>query len=48
MGRKMKAHRFIYRYPDEIDRCPTEEPTLDELQEGHSSRCWLASVLHEG
>lgn len=35
--------RFVPRCPVAIDRCSTEEPTLDELAEGHSSRCWLAS-----
>ena len=35
--------RFVPHCPVAIDRCSTEEPTLDELREGHSSRCWLAS-----
>lgn len=35
--------RFVPRCPVAIERCSTEEPSLDELQEGHSSRCWLAS-----
>lgn len=35
--------RFVPRCPVAIDRCSTEEPSLDELREGHSSRCWLAS-----
>ena len=34
--------RFTPRCPIAIDRCSGEEPILEELREGHSSRCWRA------
>jgi len=37
--------RFDPRHPVAIERCSTDEPELEDLSEGHASRCWLAPVL---
>lgn len=37
--------RFAPRCPVVIDRCSAEEPPIEAIGEGHTSRCWLAPGL---
>jgi peptide/nickel transport system ATP-binding protein len=40
------ACRFAPRCQYATEKCRTEEPPLDVVEQGHSSRCWYAGDMH--